>query len=127
MGEIQADYIDSETWLTQAGKAYPSGGYEFQHALRPESEAEVSLILGRLSPTDACDIRALGERARRMDQDAARYARAGRLRDLGFEVEHTPELGTADHVSAYRKNGEAWDAETASKFCRAFRAPVQEG
>lgn len=112
--------IGNDEWLTQAGDVFPSGGYNFPHALR--TEEEMSLILGVLPPTAACDIRAAGERRRRTDRDAARHARAGRLRDLGFRIEHTPDPMNEDHVSAYWEDG-VWDEKAAGMFCRAFSAP----
>jgi hypothetical protein len=117
-------HIEDDEWLTQAGDAFPTGGYLFQHALRRQiGEVEVSLVFGDVSPTEACDLRAIGEKNRATDRDACRTARAGRLRQLGFHIAHTPEGAHKRHVSAYWADGE-WDERAAERFCRAFLAPA---
>ena len=108
-------------YVTQAGDRYRKGGYNFPHALRQE-ELEMSLTIGRLTPAQACDLRATAEAVRNTARDAARYALVGRLEELKFRIEATPTDVNPDHVSAYWDDG-PWDAAVASLFCRAFQAP----
>lgn len=55
---------------------------------------------------------AFGRNDYRAGKDAVRTVRAGDLRSVGFVVEHTPRLGTAQHVSVFWPKGE-WDDSVA--------------
>src|SRR5260221_10719341 len=114
---------ETET-LTQAGER-KAGGFSFPHSLQ-DGQPDVSLTAGELSAADACFLwhMGLGKRSEKsMRGDVARRATAGRLRELRFRVEHTPDLANPDHVSAYWDHGE-WDAKVADLFCRAFTSTV---
>lgn len=113
--------LQPEEWVTQAGDSYSKGGHRFRHSNRP-SEPDVSLAIGALSPREVCDLRGQAERNRKTTRDSARRARVGRLRDLGFRVEHTPRPWNPKHVSAYWDDG-SWTDGVAEKFCSAFHAP----
>lgn len=113
--------LQPEEWVTQAGASYSAGGHKFRHSNRPY-EPDVSLALGALSPAEVCALRGRGQRQRKTNRDAARRAKVGRLRDLGFRVEHTPRDWNLKHVSAYWDDG-PWTDEVAEKFCSAFHAP----
>ncbi len=106
--------IGDEEWLSQCGQRKADKPWNFRSMPRPGKEPpelDVSMILGRLSPEEA-ERAAFGPR-RADRRRAVRHAKVGDLRAAGFRVEHTPRLGTLDHVSVFWGGEGVWD-ETVS-------------
>ncbi|WP_394427435.1 hypothetical protein [Streptomyces sp. SGAir0957] len=126
MSDLQIVEITDEMWLTQAGDCYSSGGYSFPHGLRSErGELDVSLIIGKLSVSEACEVRDIGEANPRPRKHAARHAQVSRLKQLNFRIVSTPTDVNPQHASAYWDDG-PWDARIAERFCRAFQTPIPQ-
>lgn len=103
--------IDDEEWLSQCGQRRQQRPWKFRSMPRPEKEPpelDISMILGRLSPAEA-DVAAFGPGRPTDRRRAVRHARVGDLRAAGFRVEHTPFLGSPDHVSVFWAGEWVWD------------------
>jgi hypothetical protein len=121
--------VGEDEWLTQHGVIRAGGHRDFRNYLRTDpgkTEADMSLIRGRLSPEEA-GVARLGPPSRRSRRDAARHTTARRLRAAGFRVEHTPRFPRSPwHVSVYWDHGE-WNEDTAKLFDRCFVLEEEEG
>jgi hypothetical protein len=109
--------IADEEWLSQCGQRKQQRPWNFQSAPRPGKEPpelDVSMILGRLTPEEA-ELAAFGPRS----SDRRRAVRHVKVRDLraaGFRVEHTPRLGTPDHVSVFWDGEGLWDVTVSASL-----------
>ena len=105
--------------LTQYG--HEGDDPPFRNATR-SYETDVSLIRGRLSPSEAASlIRRQGERYLVTDRDRVRHTTAGRLRTAGFVVRATPTRRIPGHVSVELQDPEdVWDNSARSRFDDCF-------
>ncbi len=72
---------------------------------------DLSWVLGRLGPQGARASAFGSGDDYRPGKDAVRHVRVGDLRSAGFTVEHTPRIGSLDHVSVYWHQGFWGDSE----------------
>lgn len=118
---MPGEVITDDEWLTHHGTRRADGTEAFRCMLREmpgKREADMSLIRGRLTAEEAGRAR-LGL-SRNPRRDAARHTTAGRLREAGFRVEHTPRLpGSPWHVSVFWDHG-IWDADVGKSFEACF-------
>lgn len=121
-GRVKGRDIGDDDPLTQHGSQLADGTFRFRNALRTDRnpvERSMSLLDGALSPGDAARARH-GQAPK--PRDAARATTAGRLRQEGFRVEHTPRMPMSQlHVSVYW-DGE-WDDDVAMAFDSCFGKP----
>lgn len=102
--------LDDE-WVSQCGQRKQEHPWNFRRKPRLDKdppEQEVSMLLGRLSASDA-ELAAFGPYRPPDRRRAVRHSQAGTLRAAGFRVEHTPKLGTEDHVSVFWDGEGVWD------------------
>jgi hypothetical protein len=83
-------------------------GNEFRTTPRWRIEESMSLLVGQLTGEEAA-ARILKGGPRGDGSDCARYTTAGRLRQAGFTVVHTPNRKNPDHVSVSCEG--PWDDE----------------
>lgn len=108
--------LDSEE-LTQYGREGTSP--VFRDAPRSSQETELSMLRGHLSAAEAAIY--VRKRSQADDRDQVRYTTVGRLRDLGFEVTHTPSRRNPDHVSVRVPEGRVpWEDAERGAFVKAF-------
>lgn len=87
--------------LTQYGRL--TGQPHFRCALRSwNNETELSLLLGERTEAEACALNT------QLPTGGAtvRHVTAGRLREAGFVVVHSPSPGNDQHVSVYPPKGQ---------------------
>lgn len=113
----ESDPLLGDEELTQYGREGTDP--VFRDAPRPDQETDVSMIRGHLSPMEAASV--VRKRWRLDDRARVRYTTVGRLRELGFEVTHTPSLHNRGHVSVRVPGGEVpWNDADKDAFAKAF-------
>ena len=105
--------------LTQYGRE--GDDPPFRNATR-SYETDVSLIRGRLSPSEAASlIRREGARYQVTERDRVRHTTAGLLRTAGFVVRATPTRRIPGHASVELQNPEdVWENSARSRFDDCF-------
>lgn len=89
----------------------------FRIAPRADADSDgLSLMLGHQTADEM--VRAVRRFPKLTSDDRVRYVTAGRLRDAGFVVRHTPTRKNPGHVSV-TKDGE-WDTVTEVEFDVCF-------
>lgn len=110
--------------VSQAGTMRADKTFKFTERPRPARnppETSLSLLDGSFGPHDA-NYNAFGYHPN-CKRDASRETTVGRLRDVGFRVEHTPRLPRSPlHVSVYWDESE-WDDDVAIAFSKCFDSP----
>lgn len=116
--ELQPREIGDEEYLSQYGSRL-TGKPPFLDRPRSVDTDGLSATVGSLTPAQA---RRLVRRVGLVgSDDGVRYAPAGALRAMGFEVTHTPSRRNKDHVSISYA-GE-WDVTMEGKFYECWSAP----
>jgi hypothetical protein len=119
--------LPGDASLTQYGETPPGDG--FRDRLRAEiGETELSMICGKVDAVAASLLvtRVITSWA------TVRTTTAGRLRDAGFTVVHSPTKTNRLHVSVYPPildSGDyvEWGDELAKQFNECFSDPIVEG
>jgi hypothetical protein len=110
--------------LTQYGSAAVPDGQVFRSKPRHPREFELSMLLGDVG-LDAA-VKYVRKRAVEPN-DRIRTTTAGKLRELGFRVIHTPSVRIPIHVSVTVPTGHVeWDDAQEFAFSSAF-PPMDEG
>ena len=113
--------LDADQKLTQCGIQYFHGSFRFPNSLRSDRdppEVSMSVLLGTFAPSEA-QIEAYGPGHGPKPRDAVRRTTAGRLREAGFRVVHTPRVPMSpNHVSVYWDGD--WDDDVTAVFDECF-------
>lgn len=113
MGRAKPRDLGADEEVTQYGSADQS----FRNAPRfAEGEADLSVILGRLTPEQAGDVVRYG--ALGGGRDRARHSLVAVLRLAGFTVTHTPSRMNACHASV-TFHGD-WNSQVCDDFDDCF-------
>jgi hypothetical protein len=121
-GRVSGRRIEDDDPLTQHGRQMSDGSFDFRNRLRvtlSPPETTMSLLDGRFSPDEAGELRFGHRRRNQRHPNAARYTTAGKLRNEGFQVTHTPRLPMSPNHVSVTWDGD-WDGEVAGRFDACF-------